>query len=146
MEERRAELVALGLTQVASFGSSGNFVLCSRLHDIPGLERRISEALGSEALVRSREELAAIVADDPYSGRVGAGLFLARQPVDQAADVIHDACGPDGERPVARGRTVYFVNPTRFTGRKAVVNFEREFGVTGTMRTSRVIARVLDMM
>jgi uncharacterized protein (DUF1697 family) len=146
MRQRRAELTALGLTQVDSFGSSGNFVFCAPFSDIAEMERRITEALGSEALVRSRDELSAIVADDPYTGRAGAALFLAQRPVDPTAAVIRDAAGPDGDHPVACRSTVYFVNPTRFPGHKAVVNFERELGVTGTMRTSRVVARVLEMM
>jgi uncharacterized protein (DUF1697 family) len=146
MEPLRAALVKLGLTEVGSFGASGNFVFRAPSSDVALLEQRIFEAVGAEAFVRSREELLAIVANDPYAGRQGAGLFLSRRPVDEASDVFRDAFGPEGDPPVASGTTVYFMNPTRLPGRKAVIDFERELGVRGTMRASRVVARVLDMM
>ena len=146
MAPLREALEGLGLTAVASFGSSGNFVFFAPGAETAILERRIAEALGAEALVRTREELAAMVANDPYAGRQGASLFLARLPVDATSGVFRNAFGPEGEPPVARGATVYFVWPTRLSGRTAVVNFEREIGVLGTMRTSRVVSRVLQMM
>ena len=87
-----------------------------------------------------------IVANNPYLGQQGANLFLAREPIDETRTVFRAAFGPEGAPPVPSGTTVYFVWPTRFSGRKAVVNFERELGVLGTMRTSRVIVRMLEMM
>ena len=56
----------------------GNFVFSALGADASLLERRITEGVGAEALVRTRQELADIVANDPYSGRQGANLFLAR--------------------------------------------------------------------
>jgi uncharacterized protein (DUF1697 family) len=146
MEPLRAALVKLGLTEVGSFGASGNLVFHASNSDVARLERRISEAVGAEVFIRSRQELSAIVANDPYSGREGAGLFLARRPVEEGSAVFRNAFGPEGDPPVAFGTTVYFMNPTRLPGRNSVIDFERELGVRGTMRTSRVVARVLDMM
>ena len=146
MAPLRKALEGLGFAAVASFGASGNFVACALGADNALMERRITGALGAEALVRTREELAAIVANDPYAGRQGTNLFLARLPVDETNPVFGNALGPDGEPPVASGATVYFVWPTRLSGRRGVVNFERELGVLGTMRTSRVVGRVLQMM
>ena len=142
----RKTLVELGLTEVASLGASGNFIFCAPGAEIALLERQITETVGAEAIVRTRQELAAIVANNPYLGQPGANLFLARETIDRTRSVFRDAFGPEGAPPVASDATVYFVWPTRFSGRRAVVNFERELGVLGTMRTSRVIVRVLEMM
>jgi len=146
MAPLRAALSGLGLADVDSFGSSGNFVLNAPNLDAAELERLATDALQAQVLVRSRQELAAIVANDPFFGQQGACLFLARQAVDQSSSVFSDAPGPQGQLPVALGSTVYFVHPTRREGRKTIVNFEHELGVVGTMRTSRVAARVLDLM
>ena len=142
----RKTLVGLGLTEVASLGASGNFIFCAPGADIAHLERQVTDAVGAEAIVRTRQELAVIVADNPYLGQPGANLFLARGPIEKTRSVFREAFGPEGVPPVPSGATVYFVWPTRFSGRKTVVNFERELGVLGTMRTSRVIVRVLEMM
>ena len=142
----RRTLEELGFTEVASLGASGNFVFCAPEAEIALLERQITDAVGAEAIVRTRQELAVIVANNPYLGQPGANLFLAREPIDKTRAVFRDAFGPEGAPPVPSGTTVYFVWPTRFSGRKAVVNFERELGVLGTMRTSRVIVRMLEMM
>ena len=142
----RKTLVELGLTEVASLGASGNFIFCAPEAEIALLERQITDAVGAEAIVRTRQELAMIVDNNPYLGQPGANVFLAREPVDKTRSIFRDAFGPEGLPPVPSGATVYFVWPTRFSGRKAVVNFERELGVLGTMRTSRVIVLVLEMM
>jgi uncharacterized protein (DUF1697 family) len=142
----RKTLGELGFTEVASLGASGNLIFCAPGAEPALLERQITDAVGAEAIVRTRQELAVIVANNPYLGRQGANLFLARGPIDRTSSVFRNTFGPQGALPVPDGDTVYFVWPTRFLGRKAVVNFERELGVLGTMRTSRVIVRVLEMM
>jgi len=139
MEPLRAALVGVGLEEVGSFGASGNFVFHACGTDAERLERRISAALGADVFVRDQEELSAIVAHDPYSGRQGAGLFLAASPVDKTRAVFRNARGPGDEPPVAFGATVYFVSPTRLPGRRSLVDFERELGVSGTMRSSTVV-------
>lgn len=146
MAPMRKALVELGLTEVASLGASGNFVFCAPRTEISLLERQITEAVGAEAIVRTRQDLAVLVANNPYLDQQGANLFLAREPIDKTRSVFRDAFGPEGVSPIPFGDAVYFVWPTRLSGRKTVVNFERELGVLGTMRTSKVIVRVLEMM
>jgi len=146
MEPLRAALVELGLTDVDSFGATGNLVFGAAGSEVALLERRICEAVGAEAFVRTRLELSVIVANDPYAGRQGAGVFFARRPFDETSPVFRGSVGPHGEPPVASGATLYFVHPTRLLGRKGIVDFERELKVTGTMRASRVVARVFERM
>ena len=142
----RKILVQVGLTEVASLGSSGNFMFCAPEAEIALLERQITDAVGAEAIVRTGQELAVIVTNNPYLGRQGANLFLARELIDKPRSVFRDAFGPEGAPPVLSGNTIYFIWPARFSGRTSVVNFERELSVLGTMRTSRVIVRMLEMM
>lgn len=139
-------LERLGLTAVVSFGASGNLVFCADAADSASLESRIAQAVGVEAFVRSRDELSAIVTQDPHSGRKGAMVFLAKRPPDRARIQSLNAGGFNGDPPVVSGATVYFVSPTRRPGRKSPIDFERELGVSGTIRSSKVIARVLDLM
>lgn len=146
MQPFRAALEGLGLTSVESFGASGNLLFRAGDLDEARLEAMIERAVGAEAFVRSRTELAAIVEGDPYAGREGAGVLLARRPIDEAHAESLRRGGFDGPAPVIVGATVYFVFPLRRPGRKSGVDLERELDVRGTMRGSRVLARVLERM
>ena len=146
MRPFRDALVALGFTHVASFGTSGNLVFCAPETDEGSLERLIGDALGVEAFVRGRDELAAIVDRDPYAGREGSAVLLAKHLIDENREASLLAPGFDGTAPVVSGSNVYFVHPTRRPGRRGIVDFERELGVRGTMRSSRVLPRILKLM
>lgn len=146
MKPFREALSALGLTRVDSFGTSGNFVFCSSDEDRGLLEDRIGDALGTEAFVRSRDELTSIVAANPYADREGAAVFLAKRPIDEFRRTRMIEQGFEGDPPSFSESTIYFVHPTRRLGRKGVIDFERELDVAGTMRSSRVLARVLELM
>lgn len=146
MQRFRVALERLGFTFVGSFGTSGNLMFCLSGEDATSLESRIGDAVGVDAFVRTRSELSAIVAHDPYVGREGAAVFLAKHPIEQSQRESLQDGGFEGEPPVVSGATVYFVHPTRRPGRKAIVDFERELGLRGTMRSSKVVARVLDKM
>jgi len=144
MRPFRDRLAALGLDDVRSFGTSGNFVFLSRGGERADLERRIESALEVEAVVRSAKQLAAIVDENPYADREGSAVFLARERIEpERATGMMDA-GFEGDPPVVSGAQVYFVHPTRRPGRRDVVDFERELTTRGTMRSSNVLARVLD--
>lgn len=146
MQPLRESFERIGLTHVRTFGASGNILFCSDERDFSALETRIAEAVGAEAFVRSRDGLAAIAAQDPFAGRPGAAVFLAKNAIDTSRAGSLLAVAFEGETPVVSGSTVYFVHPTRRPGYKGIVDFERELGIRGTMRSSKVIARVLDMM
>lgn len=146
MQPFREALERLGLAEVRSFGMSGNLIFRTEDADADALSGRIADATGADAFVFDRSELARVVADDPFWGREGAAVFLAAVPIgdDRAAELVRD--GFDGETPVVSGRTVYFVHPVRRPGHKANVDFERSLGMRGTMRSSGVLARVLELM
>jgi len=146
MQPLRDALSDIGLTEVRSFGGTGNMFFCVGDMSRTTLEALIADAVGVEAFVRSRSEMAKVVSEDPYAGRFGAGVFFSNSPVDarQAASFL--AGGFDGDPPVVARTEVYFVHPLRRLGRRSVIDFERELGVRGTMRASSVVARVLELM
>jgi len=146
MEPLRLALTRLGLTGVRSFGASGNFVFCAPDGDVRSLEGRISQEVGVDAFVRTREELESMVANDPYRDRAGAGVFIAERRLEASHLRTLADMEFEGAPPVSSGSTVYFVHPTRRRGRKGIIDFEKELGLRGTMRASRVVARVLDVM
>jgi uncharacterized protein (DUF1697 family) len=146
MKPFRTAFERLGFSEVETFGATGNILFCAAENDASALESRIGEAVGAEAFVRSREELATIVAQNPYADSKGASVFLARHQIGQSQAESLSAGGFAGDPPVISGANVYFVYPTRRPGFKGVIDFERALGVRGTMRSARVIARVLEVM
>ncbi|MGV8083618.1 MAG: DUF1697 domain-containing protein [Coriobacteriia bacterium] len=146
MQPFRNALLEIGLTDVGSFGATGNMMFCSRDTDCVSLERRIADAVGVETFVRTRLEMSAIVSEDPYTGLAGASLFLFRGPIDESRVVSFLSGAFEGDPPVVIGTEVHFVHPLRRPGGKGIIDLERELGVRGTMRASRVVARVFDLM
>lgn len=146
MQPLRERLEALGLCDVVSYGMSGNFVFRSPEQDRYSLERRVQDAFGVAAFVRSRSELHETVAADPYRGEPGASMFLTHQALEREQEAVLDGLEFEGARPVVGGSVVYFVHPTRLASRRSVFDFERVLGLEGTMRASRVVGRLLDLM
>jgi uncharacterized protein (DUF1697 family) len=146
MAPLRDALAGAGLTDVASFGSSGNLVFCAGSLSAGELVDLASAALDQEVVLRSKAQLLDIVAGDPYLGQPEAGAFLFTGEIDGSAAMLRDARGSGGRPLVAAPGVVYYVGRPQMPGRAPMLDFERELGVRGTMRTSRVLARVLDMM
>lgn len=131
---------------MASYGMSGNFVFSSSDGKGSSLERRIADAFGVAAFLKGRRELDEIVAADPYRDEPGASMFLTHRALEPEQTAVLKAQEFGGKRPLAHGSVVYFVHPTRVKGRRSVIDFEGKLGVEGTMRASRVVERVLNMM
>lgn len=146
MEPYRAALVDIGLADVRSYGGTGNMLFRTDATDREALERSIAEAVGVEAFVRTRHELAAVVSQNPYVGVPGAVVFFARHSIDPDREDVLMAGGFDGEPPVVSGAEVYFLHPLRRPGWRSIIDLERELGVRGTMRAAHVVERVLGLM
>jgi uncharacterized protein (DUF1697 family) len=140
MQPYRERMEALGFTDVGSVGMSGNLLFSARRLDPGVLERRISAALGTVAL-RSRREMAAIVAHDPFASGI---FFMAQPPTAERRRFMQ--MDLDAPRPILRGRTVYFVYPVRLRGKRSPLDLENALGVHGTMRSARVVAQLLARM
>jgi len=146
MQPFRQALPDIGLDDVVSFGGTGNLIFSSDETDRARLEQRIEAAVGVDAFVRSRDELQAVVAGDPFLGRAGAAVLFMHAPPDQDRASSLLAGEFQRERPVISDSQVYFMHPLQRPGRRSIIDLERELGVRGTMRASRVVARVLTLM
>lgn len=142
MQPFREAMHALGFDDVESYGMSGNLLFTVRETDAASLERRIAARLGTPAMVRTRSQMASILAHDPFGSAI---LFLARAPTPAKRRELQR--GPFAEpRPSLVGSAVYFVHPPRMEGRSAPVDLERLLDVVGTARSARVVAALLERM
>jgi len=146
----RELLTGLGYGDVRTYLASGNVVLTSRLSPkrlAAKLEREIADELGLETdvLLRTREELAEVLARDPLR-RVAREdskalvTFLATPLAADAVRALEQAAGPD-ERIVARGREVYSWHPAG-VGRSELAKLltPARLGVPATARNRRTVA------
>jgi uncharacterized protein (DUF1697 family) len=77
MKPFRRALEELGFTDVESYATSGNLLFNARASDPAALERRIAARVGTAAFVRTRTEMARVVAQDPLGAMI---MFLAHPP------------------------------------------------------------------
>jgi len=142
MKPFRDAMEEMGFTSVESYGMSGNLMFDAATNDTSTLERQITQRFGTDAFIRTRAEIARVVAHDPLDAIV---MFLERPPT---ATMRRAFLGLDleGPRPVLTGRTLYFSYPVLLRGRRTALDVERTLGVKGTFRTSRVVATLLARM
>jgi Protein of unknown function (DUF1697) len=142
MKPFRDAMEDMGFTDVESYATSGNLLFDAPTTDARSLERRIAKRLDTDAFVRTRAEMARVVAQDPLHGIV---MFLERAPTPatKRALLALDFVEP---HPVLAGRAVYFSYPLLLRGRRTPFDVEDTLGVRGTFRTSRVAAILLDRM
>ena len=119
MQSFRDAMTRLGFRDVESYGMSGNLLFTADRPDTATLERRIAAEFGTAAFVRTRPELAKIVADDPYGSTI---VFLAKAPTPtrRRAFLHLDFETP---RPVLRGRTLFYVYPGTLRGKRTPTRF-----------------------
>jgi uncharacterized protein (DUF1697 family) len=104
------------------------------------------------AAVRSREEVAAAIADNPFKGdgehKFVHTHFLAAQPTPaQFARLLADHAGRGAERLALGDRAVYVDYVDGMGASKLTADFiERRLGCRGTARNVRSLQRILDKM
>lgn len=146
MSPFRQALEELGFTDVDSYGMSGNLLFNARRSATTSLERRVDLRLQVVSCVRTRSELARVVAGDPFGDDPRAAImFLARLPT-RARRREFQGLDFEEPRPVLRGKTLYFVYPALLRGRRTAFDFERSLGVHGTARSARVVRQLLARM
>ena len=155
MAELRELLGGLGYGDVRTLLQSGNVVLSS---DLPPdrlaaeLERQIEDGLGVDpaVIVRSRDELAAVVEHDPLRGvatdpRRYQVSFLSGEPDRDAAAALVEAV-TEPERAVVSGREIYAWHPDglqRSELAKLLAASERRLGVAATARNWNTVTKLL---
>jgi uncharacterized protein (DUF1697 family) len=153
MADLRAVLVGLGYDDVRTHLQSGNAVLTAAA--APGtvkraIERGLEAKLGLdvEVFVRTRDELADVVARDPL-GRVAVDpsrylvSFLSAEPnAGQVRKLAAEVTGP--ERFVVGGRELYAWHPDGLRASKlAKLLSEQRLGVSATARNWNTVTRLL---
>jgi uncharacterized protein (DUF1697 family) len=129
MSELRDVVASLGHADVATYIQSGNVLFSSDQADTAklaaGLERAIAQTLGVAAgvAVLTRDELAQVVADNPYAGepnpRFVHVVFLPGEPDQGMATRLAEAeqqAAQKGSRDTVRlvGRAVFLHTPDGF--------------------------------
>lgn len=155
MPELREVLTGLGYGDVRTLLQSGNVVLDS---DAPpdrlarDLEEAISTGLGlqSAVVVRTRDELADVIARDPFGGLVTEPkryqvTFLASEPDPGIAERAQAVALPS-ERVVVDGREIYAWHPEGVARSKlAALLADRRLGVTATARNWNTVTKLLEL-
>jgi uncharacterized protein (DUF1697 family) len=162
MADLRRVMASLGHTDVTTYIQSGNVVFTPASRRKPAalaaeLEGAITEALGvsPRVIVRSRDELAQVVRDNPYpeeeNPRALHAVFLSDEPGPELAGVVADAqrqAATKGSRDTATlvGRTLFLHTPDGI-GRSelAAALTARAGAATGTARNWATVAKLLAM-
>ncbi len=155
MEDLRAALEQAGHTDVRTLLQSGNVVLTSTV-DTSGLESDLAEKLRDAfgfdiaVLVRTRDELADVIARDPFGDEVDDPAryqvsFLSAEPEPARVEDLERAdVAP--ERVAVLGREVYAWHP-RGVGRSELAKriSGRRLGVEVTARNWRTVTKLLEL-
>ena len=142
----REGVEALGFTDVASYGMSGNLIFSAERGDVAAMEKRIAGKLGAVTIIRSAAEMASAAKADLFPGvRWSSVTFLARTPTaaERKRFLALDFAEP---KPVLRGKNLFYSFPVALNGKRANVDLEKAIGIAGTGRTHRVVTRLAAMM
>ncbi len=162
MAELRKAFESEGFEKVETVVASGNVLFDFAERPSPGLEEKLGlmmrERFGmdSAVCVRSRDEVAAVIADNPFAGpKEGAGEdkfvhthFLERQAdPDQFAVLVADQADRGPEKLALGDRAVHIdfvggVGDSKLSGKL----LERRLGCRGTARNMRSLARIVAKM
>ncbi len=152
MARLRALLQELGCTDIATLLQSGNAVFTSKVKNPAELEARIAAAtsktfgFGVEVIVRTRDELAAVLADNPFPGSVRDPakflvVFLSR-PADPTFLAGLPVKPPEALR--ERGRELYALLPNGIGRSKlAQALMKPRKGVIATGRNWATLTKLL---
>ncbi len=158
MVDLRAAFEAEGFSDVETVVASGNVIFSHPARPTRGLEEKLTLMVDDRfdmrcaALVRSRDELAAAIADNPFAGtnedRFVHTMFLDGQPTAAQFDALaSDKWIKPNERLALGDRTLYLdygdgVADSKLTARL----IERRLEHKGTARNMRSIARIVDKL
>jgi uncharacterized protein (DUF1697 family) len=155
MPALRELLTGLGYGDVVTYVQSGNVVLTSRVSAARlerDLEEQIAEGLGVRApvVVRTRDELAAIAAANPFADTITDPkrlqvTFLSTEAPAGLADAV-EAAAVAPEQVAVRGREVYAWHPDGIQRSKlAALLAGKRLGVTATARNWNTVTKLLEL-
>ncbi|MBT2794257.1 DUF1697 domain-containing protein [Paraburkholderia strydomiana] len=146
MAELRTMCEAVGFTNVRTYIASGNVVFDSKLAEASvksRLERCLEEYAGKPvgAVVRTREELAQVLAANPFKSAAPnrtVAIFLDKPP---PADALTHASGQREEEMALGTREIYVHYNNGMADTKLKIPAAR----TGTARNMNTVAKLVDM-
>ena len=155
MDELRAVCESLGYGDVRTYIQSGNVVFEASGTDEATLLADLHDAIEAEfgydvtVMVRTREELDAVVADAPFEEPAGDGVkryvtFLNEVPDEEGIAALGDAAN-DAEAFVLSEREVYSELDKDALGDGRFTDVGRTLGVDATRRNWDVVRAVLDL-
>lgn len=140
----------LGVANVSTYIQSGNVLFSAPSAGRPALARRLAEALADDlgrppvVLIKTRRELMDAAAGNPFDPRrddanlVSHIMFLAAVPSAGRCQDLLDRQGHDYRFSISDD-LVYVAYPRATVGSRRSVDIERVLGVSGTMRTYKVV-------
>jgi uncharacterized protein (DUF1697 family) len=155
MGELRQRLSGLGYSDVRTLLQSGNVVLDADVQPellAQEIEREVEARFNvrSPVVVRTREQLAAVVALDPLRGVVENDKlyqvsFLSDEPSGEAIEKL-EGTDVEPERFVHAGREIYAWHPKGIHSSKlARLLSDKRLGVTATARNWSTTVKLLDL-
>lgn len=168
MAELRSAVECEDFENVETVIASGNVLFDHETRPTPGLAEKlqylIRERFGFESMatVRSRDEVAAAISDNPFAGATGvSGLsdgpgedkfvhthFLEHQPSEEQFERLVADHTPRGPERIALGDRALYIDYVNGVGTsKLTASFiEGRLGSRGTARNMRSLARILEKM
>lgn len=163
MEDLRNALKYEDFEDVETVIASGNVLFRHEERPTPGLSQKIAFILREEfeinsvVVVRSRDEVLAAIAENPFRGQNDDKFvhvhWLERQPTaEQFEDLISSFVGPDGtgrggERMAAGTGALHIDFGAGVADSKLTAPFiERKLAARGTARNLRSLQRIADKM
>ncbi len=155
MVDLRAWFEALGLSDVSTYIQSGNVLFTTNETDTESLactiEAYLKSALGYHVttFVLSRSRLEQAAANNPFKTEDGElqchVMFLSAGPDTAHRDALMAMQGEE-YRFAFYDRLLYYAYPRTYAGHRRTVNFEKVLDVTGTARTSKVVAALIELL
>ena len=155
MAELRRAFEGEGLTNVETVVASGNILFDHDARPTDGLGEKLAALMldhfgfASTAIVRSRGELAAALAGNPFADDGAANLvhtmFLTAQPTAAQFDAMIERYSGRGLERVALGDRALHIDYVGGAGQSALTGafIERQLACKGTARNIRSIARII---
>jgi uncharacterized protein (DUF1697 family) len=154
MSELAESFTSLGFENVRTYVQSGNVVFSTSVSDASAIANKIEKELKGRfgldvaVIVRTSNELAKIVARNPFAGNEQSKLhvtFLYTRPAHVPTERMEGVRGEDEEFAVS-GMEVFLFLPNGY-GRTKLSNnfFERALSVSATTRNWNTVTTLLDM-
>ena len=152
MDELRRIFESLGFTNVETFLAAGNVIFDGRWSDRAALETKIERQLERDlgypvaTFARTPEELAAIVAHDPFGAAACHALHVMFLKEPLSADrmrALQDLAS-DTDAFHSSGREIYWSCGTPMRESPAAIPLGKRFGTMGTMRNLTTVRKLAE--